>query len=46
MAKYKNCTPTYVKNDQVTVDDVLKEMIAKTGENIKIRRFDRFEIGA
>jgi elongation factor Ts len=37
---------TFVKNDQVTVDDVLKELIAKTGENIKIRRFARYEIGA
>lgn len=36
----------FVKNDQLTVDDVLKELIAKTGENIKIRRFARFEIGA
>lgn len=36
----------FVKNDQLTVDDVLKELIAKTGENIKIRRFARFQIGA
>lgn len=37
---------TFVKNDQLTVDDVLKELIAKTGENIKIKRFARYEIGA
>lgn len=37
---------TFVKNDQLTIDDLLKELIAKTGENIKIRRFARFEIGA
>ncbi|MEX0940569.1 MAG: translation elongation factor Ts [Candidatus Babeliales bacterium] len=36
----------YVKNDQLTIDDVLKEMIAKTGENIIIKRFCRYEIGA
>lgn len=36
----------FVKNDQLTVSDVLKELIAKTGENIKIRRFARFEVGA
>ena len=35
----------FVKNDQLTVDDVLKELIAKIGENIIIRRFARFEIG-
>lgn len=37
---------SFVKNDQLTVDDVLKELIAKTGENIRIRRFARYEIGA
>lgn len=36
----------WVKNDQLTVDDVLKEVIAKMGENIVIRRFARFEVGA
>lgn len=37
---------TFVKNDQLSIDDVLKELIAKTGENIKIKRFARYEIGA
>lgn len=36
---------TFVKNDQKTIDDVVKELIAKTGENIRIKRFARFEIG-
>jgi len=36
----------FVKNDQLTIEDAVKELIAKTGENIKIRRFARFEIGA
>ncbi len=36
----------FVKNDQQTVADALKELIGKTGENIKIKRFARFEIGA
>lgn len=36
---------TFVKNDQITIDDLIKELIAKTGENIKIRRFARYEIG-
>lgn len=36
----------FVKNDQLTVDDLLKELIAKMGENIKVTRFCRFEIGA
>jgi elongation factor Ts len=36
----------YVKNDQLTIEDLLKEIIAKTGENIIIKRFCLFEIGA
>jgi elongation factor Ts len=36
----------FVKNDQITVADLLKEMIAKLGENIKIKQFARFEIGS
>ncbi len=36
----------FVKNDQLTVDDILKELIAKMGENIKIKSFARFEVGA
>lgn len=35
----------FVKNDQVTVGQALQELIAKTGENIRIRRFARFEVG-
>lgn len=37
---------TFVKNDQKTIKELLQELIAKTGENIRIRRFSRFEIGA
>lgn len=35
----------FVKNDQLTVAEVLQELIGKLGENIKIKRFARFEIG-
>jgi len=35
----------FVKDDKKTVEELLKELIAKTGENIKIKRFARFEIG-
>jgi elongation factor Ts len=37
---------TFVKNDQMTVRQVIEDLIAKTGENIKIKRFARFEIGS
>jgi len=35
----------YVKNPDITVQDLLSEMMAKTGENIVIRRFVRFQLG-
>jgi len=35
----------YVKNPEVTVADYLNEVIAKTGENIVIKRFARFQLG-
>jgi elongation factor Ts len=35
----------FVKDDKKTVEDIIKEVSAKTGENIKIKRFARFEIG-
>ena len=35
----------YVKNPDITVQDLLNEMIAKTGENIIINRFIRYQLG-
>ncbi len=35
----------FVKNPDITVQDLLNEMLAKTGENIVIRRFVRFQLG-
>jgi elongation factor Ts len=35
----------FIKNDKITINDLLKELIAKVGESIKIRRFVRYEIG-
>ncbi|HEX9792959.1 MAG TPA: elongation factor Ts, partial [Planctomycetota bacterium] len=36
----------FVKDQDQTVRDMLKAVIAKTGENMKITRFARFELGA
>jgi len=36
----------FVKDEGKTIEELLKELSAKTGENIKIKRFARFEIGA
>lgn len=35
----------FMKNDQLTVKEVLQELMAKTGESIRVRRFSRFELG-
>ncbi len=35
----------FVKEDKKKVEDVLKELVAKLGENIQIRRFTRYELG-
>jgi elongation factor Ts len=35
----------YIKDPTKTIQDIVTELIAKTGENIKIGRFVRFELG-
>ena len=35
----------FVKNQDITVGTLISSMIAKTGENIVIRRFARFQLG-
>jgi elongation factor Ts len=35
----------YVKDDKKTIEDVQRELIATIGENVKIRRFVRYELG-
>ncbi|MBX6396209.1 MAG: translation elongation factor Ts [Alicyclobacillaceae bacterium] len=35
----------FIKNPDVTVEQLVKEKIAKIGENISVRRFVRFELG-
>jgi elongation factor Ts len=35
----------YIKDQSKTVEDLIKEVIAKLGENIQVRRFSRFVLG-
>jgi elongation factor Ts len=35
----------FVKDQNITVGDLVRQMISKTGENIKVRRFTRFKMG-
>ena len=43
----ENCllNQAYVRDPNITIADLLNEMIAKIGENVKITRFARFKIG-
>ena len=49
MKKYfkENClmNQDYVRDSNITIEDLLNEMVAKIGENITIKRFARFKIG-
>jgi len=38
------CQP-FIKDPTRTVQDIVNDVIAKTGENIRIKRFTRFELG-
>jgi elongation factor Ts len=35
----------FIKNPEITIQDLLNELIAKTGEKIVIKRFCRYQIG-
>jgi elongation factor Ts len=36
---------TWVKDDKKTIRDLLNDLVAKVGENCKVRRFTRYELG-
>jgi elongation factor Ts len=42
-----NClmNQAYVRDPNITIEDLLNELVAKIGENITIKRFARFKIG-
>lgn len=35
----------YIKDQELTIEDIITETIARVGENIKVSRFARFELG-
>jgi elongation factor Ts len=35
----------YIREDKIKVRDLISQAVAKIGENIKVRRFARFEVG-
>ncbi len=36
---------TWVRDDKRTIRDLQQELVAKLGENVRVRRFSRFELG-
>ena len=36
---------SFVKDDKKTIEDLQRELIAKVGENVRVRRFTRYELG-
>lgn len=36
---------SFIRNTDITIEDLVKQAIAKLGENIQIRRFQRFNLG-
>jgi elongation factor Ts len=35
----------FIKNPDITVQQLIHEQVAKIGENINVRRFSRYEVG-
>jgi elongation factor Ts len=36
---------SYLRDESITIGELVRDTIAKTGENIRIKRFARFELG-
>jgi len=36
---------TYIRDESMTIRDLIEQVISKTGENIQVKRFERFELG-
>src|SRR5210317_468887 len=45
-AEYSLLEQKYVKNPDLSIQDLLNDLIAKMGENISVKRFVRFQVGA
>ncbi len=44
-AQHALLTQPFIKDSSKTIGDLVKDAIATTGENVKITRFSRFELG-
>jgi elongation factor Ts len=37
---------TYVRDDSLTVQDLINQTVSKLGEKVAVRRFERWELGS
>ena len=45
-AEFSLLEQKFVKNPELSIQDLLNDLIAKMGENITVKRFARFQVGA
>jgi elongation factor Ts len=45
-AEFSLLEQKFVKNPDLSIQDLLNDLIAKMGENITVKRFARFQVGA
>jgi elongation factor Ts len=44
-AEFSLLEQKFVKNPDLSIQDLLNDLIAKMGENITVKRFARFQVG-
>ena len=44
-ARYCLLHQPYIRDDSITIQDLLNDMLGKTGERIRVRRFVRYQVG-
>jgi translation elongation factor EF-Ts len=37
---------SFIKSPDITIQDLIKQHVSILGENVRVRRFSRFELGA
>ena len=42
----KEASQAFIKDGSKSIADLIRDAIGKTGENVNLRRFIRFELGA
>ena len=45
-AQHALLTQSFIKDSSRTIEDLIREVIAQTGENVRVNRFSRFALGS